>query len=88
MFTRVVDGQKVWIQGNDDGACWSYDVMCGCYKVTKVVLVALTGIIVVAALAIGLGLDVSTVGSFIREGGGDGLQFQPYSGTSSTYFIR
>ena len=43
-------------------------------KVTKVIPAALTGIIVVAAIAIGGGFNVSTVGSFIREGGGEGLK--------------
>jgi SulP family sulfate permease len=43
-------------------------------KVTKVVPAALAGIIVVATITIGAGLDVSTVGSFIREGGGEGLK--------------
>ena len=79
MFTRVVDGQKVWIQGSELYTMMGLVgltmlIMWLLPKVTKVVPAALTGIIVVAALAIGLGLDVSTVGSFIREGGGDGLQ--------------
>jgi len=79
MFTRVVDGQKVWIQGSELYTMMGLVgltmlIMWLLPKVTKVVPAALTGIIVVAALVIGLGLDVSTVGSFIREGGGDGLQ--------------
>jgi len=79
MFTRVVDGQKVWIQGSELYTMMGLVgltmlIMWLLPKVTKVVPAALTGIIVVASLAIGLGLDVSTVGSFIREGGGDGLQ--------------
>ena len=79
MFTRVVNGQKVWIQGSELYTMvglvgLTMLIMWLLPKITKVVPAALTGIIVVAALVIGLGLDVSTVGSFIREGGGDGLQ--------------
>ena len=51
-------------------------------KLTKKVPAALTAIIVVATITILGGIDVSTVGSFIREGGGKGLEgslpsFQP-----------
>ncbi|MGB3591887.1 MAG: SulP family inorganic anion transporter [Nonlabens sp.] len=43
-------------------------------KVTKAVPAALTGIIVVAAITILGDIDVATVGSFIKEGGGSGLE--------------
>ncbi len=43
-------------------------------KLTKKIPAALTAIIVVAAIVIFGGIDVSTVGSFIRDGGGQGLQ--------------
>ena len=43
-------------------------------KITKAVPAALTGIVVVAVIAIAGGLDVPTVGSFIRDGGGSGLE--------------
>ena len=64
MFTRVVDGQKVWIQGSELYTMMGLVgltmlIMWLLPKVTKVVPAALTGIIVVAALAIGLGLDVA-----------------------------
>lgn len=79
MFTRVVDGQKVWIQGTELYTMMglvglTMAIMWLLPKLTQIVPAALTGIIVVAAIAIGAGLEVSTVGSFIREGGGDGLQ--------------
>ena len=79
MFTLVVDGDKVWIQGAELYTMMglvglTIAIMWLLPKLTKVVPAALTGIIVVAAIAIGAGLEVSTVGSFIREGGGDGLQ--------------
>ena len=43
-------------------------------KITKKIPAALTAIIVVACITIFGDLDVSTVGSFIRDGGGQGLQ--------------
>ncbi len=78
MFKENVNGQMEWISGSE------LYIMLGLVgltmlimyllpKVTKVVPAALTGIVVVAAITILSGLDVSTVGSFIREGGGDGL---------------
>ncbi|MEY2963011.1 MAG: hypothetical protein RL754_272 [Bacteroidota bacterium] len=79
MFTRPVDGEKVWIHGTELYTMLSLVgltmlIMWLLPKFTKVVPAALTGIIVVAAIAIGADLDVSTVGSFIREGGGEGLK--------------
>ena len=43
-------------------------------KLTKKVPAALAAIVVVAAIVILCGLDMSTVGSFIRDGGGSGLK--------------
>lgn len=43
-------------------------------KITKKIPAALTAILVVACITIFAGIDVSTVGSFIREGGGSGIQ--------------
>jgi SulP family sulfate permease len=43
-------------------------------KLTKAVPAALAGILIVACITIFGGLDVATVGSFIRDGGGSGLQ--------------
>lgn len=43
-------------------------------KLTKKVPAALVAIAVVAAITIFGGIDVSTVGSFIKDGGGEGLQ--------------
>lgn len=48
-------------------------IMIGIPKLTKKVPAALTAILVVAAITILGGIDVSTVGSFIRDGGGDGI---------------
>lgn len=49
-------------------------IMWGLPKITTKVPAALVAILVVAAIVIGGGLDMSTVGSFIRDGGGSGLQ--------------
>ena len=49
-------------------------IMYGLPKLTKKIPSALTAIIIVAAVTILGKLDVSTVGSFIRDGGGEGLQ--------------
>ena len=43
-------------------------------KLTKKIPAALAAILIVAMITIFGGLDVSTVGSFIRDGGGEGLQ--------------
>ena len=43
-------------------------------KLTKKIPAALAAIIIVAAVTIFGGIDVSTVGSFIRDGGGTGIQ--------------
>lgn len=79
MFTRNVSGEKVWIQGSELYTMMglvglTMAIMWLLPKVTKVLPAALTGIIVVAAITIGFDLDVSTVGSFIRDGGGEGLK--------------
>ena len=49
-------------------------IMFGLPKLTKKIPSALVAIIVVACITIFGGVEMSTVGSFIREGGGDGLQ--------------
>lgn len=49
-------------------------IMWGLPKITKKIPAALTAILVTTFIAIGLNLDVSTVGSYIIEGGGTGLK--------------
>lgn len=49
-------------------------IMFGLPKSTKKIPAALVAIIIVACITIFGGIEMSTVGSFIREGGGDGLQ--------------
>ncbi len=79
MFKGVVDGEKVWMQGTQ---LWTMvglvgltmAIMFGLPKFTKKLPEALIGILVVSAIAIFGNLDVATVGSFIRDGGGEGLK--------------
>lgn len=78
MFKHNVNGEMVWITGNDlyimvGLVALTMGIMYVVPKITKIVPAALTGIAVVAAITIWGGIDVSTVGSFIRDGGGDGL---------------
>ncbi len=49
-------------------------IMFGLPKLTKKLPAALIAIIIVACITIFGGIDVSTVGSFIRDGGGSGLK--------------
>jgi len=79
LFKETINGEKVFMSGN---ALWTMlglialtmGIMYGLPKLTKKVPAALTAIIVVAAITIFGKLDVSTVGSFIVDGGGSGLK--------------
>lgn len=79
MFKKTVDGESSWLQGTElmvmlGLVLLTMAIMFGLPKLTKKIPSALTAIIVVAAIVIFGKIDVSTVGSFIRDGGGDGLQ--------------
>lgn len=79
MFAHIVDGEKVYIQGSElylmiGLVALTMGIMHFLPKITKKIPAALTGILVVSVGAILLDLNVSTVGSFIREGGGTGLK--------------
>ncbi len=79
LFKTTTNGEKEWLSGS---SLWimlglvavTMAIMFVLPKLTKKIPAALTAIIVVAAVTIFGGIDVSTVGSFIREGGGAGLQ--------------
>ncbi|MCE2497057.1 MAG: SulP family inorganic anion transporter [Flavobacteriales bacterium] len=78
MFKTTVDGQREWLSGAPLYTMMALValtmlIMWLLPKLTKVVPSAMVGIVVVAGLAISVGLDVPTVGSFIRDGGGEGL---------------
>lgn len=79
LFKENVGGEQVWVHGSKlylmlGLVALTMLIMWGLPKITKVLPEALTAIIVVAAIGIGLDLDVATVGSFIRDGGGSGLE--------------
>ncbi len=79
MFTEVVDGEKTWLSGNDlmmmlGLVALTMGIMLGLPKLTKKVPEALAAIVVVSLIVIFANLDVATVGSFIKDGGGEGLK--------------
>jgi SulP family sulfate permease len=79
MFLTIENGQEVWMHGTE---LWTMiglvaltmAIMFGLPKLTKKLPEALIGILVVSAIVIFGDLDVATVGSFIRDGGGEGLK--------------
>ena len=79
MFKHVVDGERVWMTGADLWLMLGFVgltmfIMWGLPKLNKKLPEALLAIVVVSAIVILGGLDVATVGSFIRDGGGEGLK--------------
>ena len=81
MFTKTTNGEKVWLEGQN---LWMMIGLVGItmlimwglpkLKATKKLPEALIGILLVTGLVIFFNLDVATVGSFIRDGGGEGLK--------------
>jgi len=79
LFKETVNGESQFMTGQ---ALWTMlgfvaltmGIMYGLPKLTKKIPAALLAIIVVACITIFGGIEVSTVGSFIKEGGGEGLQ--------------
>lgn len=79
MFKENVNGQMEWIHGSQ---IWimlalvalTMAIMYFLPKYTKKIPAALVAIIVVTAITIFGGLDVTTVGTFITAGGGDGIK--------------
>ncbi|HFA49937.1 MAG TPA: SulP family inorganic anion transporter [Bacteroidetes bacterium] len=79
LFKEKINGHMQWLQG---GELWTMVGLVGLTmaimyilpKITKKMPAALTAIIVVASITIFGNIDVNTVGSFIIEGGGNGLQ--------------
>ncbi len=79
LFKERINGEYHWMGGSDlyimlGLVGLTMAIMYFLPKLTKKLPAALVGIIVVASITIFGGLDVSTVGSFIREGGGNGLE--------------
>ncbi len=77
---KVFDGTDfIWLQGNQlytmiGLVVLTMGIMFGLPKLTKKLPEALIAILVVSAIVIFGNLDVATVGSFIRDGGGEGLK--------------
>ncbi|REE82891.1 SulP family sulfate permease [Lutibacter oceani] len=81
MFKRNINGEKVWLQGNQlylmiGLVALTMLIMWGLPKIkqAKKLPEALIAILVVSTIAIVAKFDVATVGSFIRDGGGEGLK--------------
>ena len=81
MFKETVNGEAVWLSGNSlyymvGLVGLTMLIMFGLPKIkaTKKLPEALIAILVVSGIAIFTTLDVATVGSFIKDGGGEGLK--------------
>lgn len=79
MFKDISGVQAVWLEGISlytmiALVILTMAIMYFLPKLTSKVPAALTAIVVVSAIVIFGNLDVSTVGSFIRDGGGSGLK--------------
>lgn len=81
MFKTNIDGDKVWLKGVDlylmiglVGLTMMIMWLLPKFKITSKLPEALLGILTVSAIVIFFKLDVATVGSFIRDGGGEGLK--------------
>jgi len=79
MFMTSENGERVWMQGASlftmvALVALTMFIMFGLPQITKKLPEALVAILVVSAIVIFGNLDVATVGSFIRDGGGQGLQ--------------
>ena len=81
MFKQTIGEEKVWLEGNALGymvglvgltmfIMWSLPKI----KATKKLPEALIAILVVSGIVIFSNLEVATVGSFIKDGGGEGLE--------------
>lgn len=79
MFKTFENGELSWMQGAQlftmvGLVALTMGIMVGLPKLTKKLPEALIAILVVSAIVIFGNLDVATVGSFIKEGGGEGLK--------------
>lgn len=88
LFKTRFNGEMQWMQGQElftmlGLVALTMAIMFFLPKLTRKIPAALTGIMVVATITIFSGLEVSTVGSFIREGGGNGLK-----GTLPTFQVQ
>ncbi|MCK5820532.1 MAG: SulP family inorganic anion transporter [Bacteroidales bacterium] len=78
MFKQTVNGQAQWLTGNSlfimlGLVTLTMAIMYFLPKLTKKVPAALVAIVIIAGITIIGRIEVNTVGSFIRDGGGSGL---------------
>lgn len=79
LFKENINGEMQWMSGDNlwmmlGLVCLTMAIMYGLPKLTKKIPAALIAIVVVAAIVIFGNIEVSTVGSFIKDRGGEGLQ--------------
>ena len=81
MFKQTIGKEKVWLEGSSLGYMvglvgLTMLIMWGLpkIKITKKLPEALIAILVVSGIVIFSNLEVATVGSFIKDGGGEGLK--------------
>ena len=81
MFKKSIGGEKVWLQGMElylmmglVGLTMLMMWVLPKFKFTSKLPEALLAILTISAIAIFFNFDVATVGSFIRDGGGEGLK--------------
>lgn len=95
MHKKIVNGDTIstFIQGQELVTMLllvllTMGIMVGLPKLTKKVPAALTAIVVVACITIFGQLDIQTVGSFIRDGGGEGIagELPTFHGATFTSF--
>ncbi len=79
MFKTVESGVSHWLMGADlftmvGLVAATMIIMAFLPKLTRKIPAALTAILVVTGVTLAFNLEVATVGSFIRDGGGEGLK--------------
>ncbi len=79
LFKETINGKTQWLGGVDlllmfGLVALTMAIIFLVPKISKKIPAALTGIVIVASITIFGKLDVSTVGSFIKDGGGEGLK--------------
>ena len=81
MFKKQIGGETVWLQGMElylmvglVGLTMLMMWVLPKFKLTAKMPEALLAILTISAIAILFNFDVATVGSFIRDGGGEGLK--------------
>ncbi len=92
LFKEKTESGVTWLQGVE---LWTMiglvaltmAIMFGLPKLTKKIPAALTAIIVITAITLFGGIDVNTVGSFIIDGGGKGLEGSLPSFQGQIFFL-